>query len=93
MVIFLITVIKYSYESILGSQVKIVILPSIPVLGEQRQVNLCEFKASLIYTMSSWPARAVELRPCPKTYTKPKALLQNTETVTTTEKQNEETKP
>jgi hypothetical protein len=30
-----------------------------PALRKQREVGLCEFKASLIYTLSSWPTRAV----------------------------------
>jgi hypothetical protein len=29
----------------------------------QRQVDLCEFEASLIYKQSSWPARATEGKP------------------------------
>jgi len=34
--------------------------PLIPTLGRQRQVNLCEFKASLIYRMNSRAARATQ---------------------------------
>lgn len=32
----------------------------IPALGKQKQGYLSEFKASLIYKLSSWPARATE---------------------------------
>lgn len=32
----------------------------IPALGKQKQGYLSEFKASLIYKVSSWPARATE---------------------------------
>lgn len=34
----------------------------VPVLWRQRQV-LCEFQASLVYLLSSRPARAIEVRP------------------------------
>jgi hypothetical protein len=37
-----------------------VVVPLIPVLG--RQVDLCKFKASLVYKESSWTARAVTQR-------------------------------
>jgi hypothetical protein len=33
-------------------------MPLIPPLGRQRQVNLCEFEASLVYRVSSRTARA-----------------------------------
>ena len=35
-------------------------MPLIPAFGRQKQVDLCEFKASLIYTMNSRTARATE---------------------------------
>ena len=35
-------------------------MPLIPVLGKQRQTDLCEFKASLVYITSSRPARDTE---------------------------------
>jgi hypothetical protein len=31
-------------------------MPLIPALKRQRQVELCEFKARLVYRVSSWPA-------------------------------------
>ena len=34
-------------------------------LGRQRQMDLCEFKAGLVYRVSSRPARAIR-RPCLK---------------------------
>jgi hypothetical protein len=34
--------------------------PSIPALGRQRQVDLCEFKVSLVYRASSQAARATQ---------------------------------
>ena len=34
----------------------------------QRQVDLCEFKASVVYTMSSGTARTTE-KPCPQNLT------------------------
>jgi hypothetical protein len=38
--------------------------PLIPALGRQRQVDLCEFEASLVYRMSSRTARAIQRNPC-----------------------------
>jgi hypothetical protein len=38
-------------------------MPLIPVLGRQRQTDLCEFKASLIYRLSSRIARATQRNP------------------------------
>jgi hypothetical protein len=37
-------------------------MPLILALGRQRQVNLCEFEASLVYKKSSRTARAVTQR-------------------------------
>ena len=37
-------------------------MPLIPALGKQRQVDLCEFKASLVYQVSSRIARTVTQR-------------------------------
>jgi hypothetical protein len=34
--------------------------PLTPVLGRQRQVDLCEFEANLVYVVSSRTARAME---------------------------------
>jgi hypothetical protein len=34
-------------------------MPLISELGEQRQADLCKFKTSLVYKVSSWPARIV----------------------------------
>ena len=36
--------------------------PLIPVLRRQRQVDICKFKASLVYKVSSRTARAVTQR-------------------------------
>jgi hypothetical protein len=36
--------------------------PLIPALGRQRQSDLCEFEASLVYRVSSRIARAVNIR-------------------------------
>jgi len=38
----------------------------IPVLGRQRQVDLCEFEASLLYRMSSKTARTTQRNPVSK---------------------------
>ena len=38
------------------------VVPLIPALGRQRQVDLCEFKASLVYRESSRTARTVTQR-------------------------------
>ena len=38
-------------------------MPLIPALGSQRQVNLCEFEASLVYRASSKTARATHRIP------------------------------
>ena len=32
-------------------------MPLIPVIGRQKQGDLCEYKASLVYVVSSRPAR------------------------------------
>jgi hypothetical protein len=37
-------------------------MPLIPALGRQRQVDLCEFEASLVYKVCSWIARVVTQR-------------------------------
>jgi hypothetical protein len=37
-------------------------MPSIPVLGRQKLVDLCEFEASLVYRVSSRTASAVTQR-------------------------------
>jgi hypothetical protein len=36
----------------------------IPALRKQRQVDLCEFKASLVYRASFRTARATQKKPC-----------------------------
>ena len=38
-------------------------MPLIPALGRQRQVELCEFEASLVYRVSSRIARATQRNP------------------------------
>ena len=38
-------------------------IPLIPALGRQRQVDLCEFKASLVYRVVSRTARATQRNP------------------------------
>ena len=38
-------------------------MPLIPALGRQRQVDLYEFKASLIYTVSSRSVRITQKNP------------------------------
>jgi hypothetical protein len=38
-------------------------MPLIPALGRQRQADLCEFKASLVYTVSSRSTRATQRNP------------------------------
>jgi hypothetical protein len=43
----------------------------IPTLGRQRQVDLCEFEASLVYRVSSRTARDTQRNPVSKK-TKPK---------------------
>ena len=42
----------------------------IPTLGRQRQVDLCEFKASLIYRASSRTGRATQRNPASKSQNK-----------------------
>jgi hypothetical protein len=41
--------------------------PLIPTPGRQRQVDLCEFKASLVYRVNSRTARATLRNPVSKT--------------------------
>ena len=38
-------------------------MPLIPSLGRQRQANLCEFEASLVYRASSRVAKATQKNP------------------------------
>ena len=45
-------------------------MPLIPALGRQRQVHLCEFKASLVYGASSRKAKATQRNPVLKDKTK-----------------------
>jgi hypothetical protein len=47
--------------------------PLIPALGKQRQSDLCDFKASLVYRVSSRTARATQRNPVLKE-TKPKVI-------------------
>ena len=46
--------------------------PLIPALGRQRQVDLCEFEASLVYRVSSRTARATKMSPVSINQTKTK---------------------
>ena len=39
-------------------------MPLIPILGRQKQADLCEFKVSLVYRVSSRTARATQKKPC-----------------------------
>ena len=41
-------------------------MPLIPVLGRQRQAELCEFKAILVYRSSSRTAKAAQRNPVSK---------------------------
>ena len=41
--------------------------PLIPALGTQRQADICEFEASLVYRVSSRAARATQRNPVSKT--------------------------
>jgi hypothetical protein len=36
----------------------------IPTVRRQRQINLCEFEASLVYILNSTIARCTQQRPC-----------------------------
>ena len=49
-------------------------MPLIPALGRQRQADLCEFKASLVYSVSSRTARATQRNPVSKKKTKQKTM-------------------
>jgi hypothetical protein len=51
--------------------------PLISALGRQRQVDLCEFKASLVYRMNSRTARATQRNPVSKNKTKQNKTKQN----------------
>ena len=50
-------------------------MPLILILGRQRQVDLCQFKASLVYFENSETPRVIE-RPCLKNKTKTKQHVQ-----------------
>jgi hypothetical protein len=52
-------------------------MPLILALGRQRQVNLCEFKASLVYIVSSRIARAPQRNPVSKNKTQNKEINRN----------------
>jgi hypothetical protein len=41
-----------------------------PALGKQRQINLCEFKASLVYRVNSKTAKATQRNSVSKNKTK-----------------------
>ena len=43
-------------------------MPLIPALRRQRQVDLCEFEASLVYRVSSRTARATQRNPVKKVF-------------------------
>ena len=47
------------------------LIPFVPALERQRQVNLCEFEASLVYRVSSRTARDTQRNPVPKTNQQP----------------------
>jgi hypothetical protein len=47
-------------------------MPLIPVVGRQRLANLCEFKASLVYRVSSRTEKATQRNPVSKKKTKTK---------------------
>ena len=47
-------------------------MPLIPALRRQRQVDLCELEASLVYRVSSWTARAIQRNPVSKNKNKQK---------------------
>jgi hypothetical protein len=49
-------------------------MPLIPALGRQRQVDLYEFEDSLVYRVSSRPARSTQRNPVSK---KPKPTNQS----------------
>ena len=38
--------------------------PLVPALRRQRQAELCEFEAGLVYRVSSRPARSHRVKPC-----------------------------
>jgi hypothetical protein len=56
-------------------------VPLIPVLRRQRQMDVCEFKASLVYRVSSRIARAIQRNPILKTKNKQKTSKQISLTV------------
>ena len=45
-------------------------MPLIPVLRRQRQVDLCEFEANLVYSTSSMTVRATQRNPVSKNRSK-----------------------
>jgi hypothetical protein len=46
--------------------------PLIPALRRQKQADLCEFKASMVYRVSSWTDRATQRNPVSKNKNKNK---------------------
>lgn len=53
-----------------------VIVESVPALGRQRQLELSEFKASLVYTVNSGPARVTYGKPSSQNKNKQKYWIQ-----------------
>ena len=67
-------------------------MPSIPALRRQRQVDLCEFEASLAYRMSSrttWPTEIVLGQPGLHTHTHTHTHTKKSFTNTTKNKKRE----
>ena len=56
-------------KRVIGSQA-VVVHTLIPVLGRQKQADLCEFKASLVYRVSSRTVKATQRSPVLKNKTK-----------------------
>jgi hypothetical protein len=52
-------------------------MPLIPALGRQRQVDLCELEASLVYRVISRRASAIQRNPVMKNKTKQNKTKQN----------------
>ena len=50
-------------------------MPLIPALGRQRQVDLCEFEASLDYRVSSRAGSTATEKPCLEKQTKKTGML------------------
>lgn len=67
-------------------------MPFIPTLGRQRQLDLCEFKTSLVYIVSSRLARVSQSDPVSRTKQSKQKQTNKTQPTTTNNTRQNKTK-